>query len=227
MTADGTGLNTHGASTEDSGVLHPSAMSMIVRDHHRSVYRYAYRLTGSSADADDLTQQTILQAQLQLRQLRDVNRMGAWLFRIARNAYLQDRRRNRPISVADIELCADQIVESEVESAIDAQRLQQQLSELPVDYRMVVLMFYFEELTYREIADQLAIPIGTVMSRLARAKQQLRIQLARNASTLHSSPSSAALPSAGPPPAGPSPAGPHSMAGKPSNRETSLGITHG
>ena len=56
----------------------------------------------------------------------------------------------------------------------DADRLQQALNRLPEVFRLVVVMFYFEECSYREIADQLQMPIGTVMSRLARAKGQLR-----------------------------------------------------
>ena len=61
--------------------------------------------------------------------------------------------------------------------AVDAEELQQVLGELSEDLRLILLMFYFEELSYKQIADDLEIPIGTVMSRLSRAKQKLRERL--------------------------------------------------
>jgi DNA-directed RNA polymerase specialized sigma24 family protein len=64
------------------------------------------------------------------------------------------------------------------DDSIDREELQTALGELPDEYRLVVLMFYFEELSYKEIAEQLEIPIGTVMSRLSRAKGHLRARLA-------------------------------------------------
>jgi RNA polymerase sigma-70 factor (ECF subfamily) len=63
-------------------------------------------------------------------------------------------------------------------SPIDGERLQLALNELPEEFRLVLVMFYFEECTYREIADKLEIPLGTVMSRLSRGKQRLRERLA-------------------------------------------------
>src|SRR5207244_5397479 len=64
----------------------------LVDDHYVSLYRYAYRLSGSAADAEDLTQEAFCKAQMQLRQLRDPGKAKAWLFSILRNAYLHRRR---------------------------------------------------------------------------------------------------------------------------------------
>jgi RNA polymerase sigma-70 factor (ECF subfamily) len=63
------------------------------------------------------------------------------------------------------------------DQALDREELQKVLGELPPEYRIIVLMYYFEELSYKEIAEQLEIPIGTVMSRLARAKMRMREQM--------------------------------------------------
>ncbi|MEK6233406.1 MAG: RNA polymerase sigma factor, partial [Planctomycetales bacterium] len=65
-------------------------VAQLVSDHHAELYRYAYRLTGSVNDAEDLTQQTFLQAQANLHQLRDRERARSWLFTILRNCYQMD-----------------------------------------------------------------------------------------------------------------------------------------
>jgi RNA polymerase sigma-70 factor (ECF subfamily) len=148
----------------------------LVDEHYVTLFRYAYRLTGSSADAEDLTQDTFCKAQINLAQLRDPARVKPWLFSILRRAYLhrvRDDPRELPLdSVGDI-------VEPLPESlpTIDPEQLQQALKELPEVYRTPIILFYFEEFSYREIAEQMDLPIGTVMSRLARAKAHLRARL--------------------------------------------------
>ena len=67
----------------------------LVAEHHQAVYRYAYRLTGSIHDAEDLTQQVFLAAQRKMGQLRSIDDAGAWLFAILRNCFLKDRQRRR------------------------------------------------------------------------------------------------------------------------------------
>ena len=72
----------------------------------------------------------------------------------------------------------DIAVEPPGDEAVDRELVDRALDELPEQYRLIVGMFYFEEFSYKQIAQQLGVPIGTVMSRLARAKQRLRQQLA-------------------------------------------------
>ncbi len=153
-------------------------IARLVVDHHADVYRYAYRLAGSAADAEDLTQQTFLAAQVKLAQLRSSETARAWLFTILRNCYLKSRRRRVPLSAASIELNVNEIpAEGAADAAVDRERLQAALDSLPDEFKLVLLMFYFEECSYREIAERLGMPIGTVMSRLSRAKGQLRGRL--------------------------------------------------
>jgi RNA polymerase sigma-70 factor (ECF subfamily) len=150
-------------------------IARLVVDHHADVYRYAFRLSGSAVDAEDLTQQTFLAAQVKLTQLRSADTARAWLFAILRSCYLKSRRRHVPLTAASLELDVNEIpAEVAPGSGIDRERLQAALGALPDDYKLVLLMFYFEDYSYREIAARLGIPIGTVMSRLARAKGQLR-----------------------------------------------------
>jgi RNA polymerase sigma-70 factor (ECF subfamily) len=153
-------------------------LTQVVADYHQDVYRYAYRLTGSAPDAEDLTQQVFLTAQECLGQLRDPENIRSWLFTVLRNSFFRSRKRRRPVAAGDLDLNIDSIPDEVPSSeAIDREQLQQALSELPPPYRIVVLMYYFEDCSYREIAEKLDLPIGTVMSRLARAKAALRTSL--------------------------------------------------
>jgi RNA polymerase sigma-70 factor, ECF subfamily len=150
----------------------------LVEDYYRALYRYAYRLSGSANDADDLTQETFCKAQLNLSQLRDAARAKAWLFKILRNAYLHRRRAEQHqhcCSLEDVGEVAEPAAEPLPE--IDPDRLQQALQELPEVFRTPIILYYFEEFSYRDIAEQMDLPLGTVMSRLARAKAHLRARL--------------------------------------------------
>lgn len=155
-------------------------LAQLVEQHYALLYRYAYRLTGSDADAEDLTQQTFVAAQLKWNQLRDESRAKSWLFAIARNAYLKQLR--RPVCIP-IDFADDFVAEPTLELALepevefDSDQLQLALNELPEDFRSPLILFYFDEFSYREISDQLGVPIGTIMSRLSRAKAWLRRRL--------------------------------------------------
>ncbi len=150
----------------------------LIAAHHAPLYRYAYRLTGMAADAEDLTQQTFLIAQQKLHQLREAERAAGWLFAILRSCYLKWRRKRVPLTSSHADLDMGEVPQPVAElRAVDSEELQQVLGDLHEDLRLILLMFYFEELSYKQIADELDVPIGTVMSRLSRAKQKLRERL--------------------------------------------------
>ena len=156
----------------------PMDIVQLVADHHQVVYGYAYRLTGSVPDAEDLTQQVFLTAQQKLGQLRKAESVRSWLFAILRNYFLKDCQKRRPVSAEDLRLNVNTIpAEVPDDAHIDRERLQRAIDHLPANYRLVLTMFYYEGCLYREIADRLKLPIGTVMSRLARAKGYLRSRL--------------------------------------------------
>ncbi|HET6572706.1 MAG TPA: sigma-70 family RNA polymerase sigma factor [Fimbriiglobus sp.] len=151
----------------------------LIDAHYDSLYRYAYRLSGSAADAEDLTQEAFGKALARLGQLRDRDRAKGWLFRILRNAYLhrvRDERRHRTVSLDCVGDLPDDAEEPAPE--VDSAKLQEALNGLDEAFRTPVILFYFEDFSYRDIADQMDLPIGTVMSRLARAKAYLRGRLA-------------------------------------------------
>ena len=176
-----TGQTAAGPPSEpaDRAVLQ---IQQLVRDHYQSVYRYAYRLSGSAVDAEDLTQQAFLIAQQKLHQVRDVEKVDRWLFVVLRSCFLKSHRRQRPIAAAVIELNVDEIPAriTDAENDMDQERLQAAIDDLPDNFRLVVMMFYFEQLSYKEIAAALDVSIGTVMSRLSRAKGRIRQRLFRH-----------------------------------------------
>lgn len=142
------------------------------------LFGYAYRLTSSVSDAEDLTQQTFLIAHQKLDQLRSPSAAKSWLCAILRSCWLKSIRRTRPSPACNFEFELSELVaEESSEVEIDAQAIRQAIQELPPDYRLVLLMYYFEELSYQQIAEKLQIKIGTVMSRLSRAKDRVRRRL--------------------------------------------------
>jgi RNA polymerase sigma-70 factor, ECF subfamily len=155
----------------------PRDIAQLVADHHAVLYRYAYRLSGSVADAEDLTQQVFLIAQQKLDQVRDPHRARSWLFTVLRNCYLKNRRRPPPRPASSSELDLYTVPEEVSDQCIDSDQLQAAIGALADEFKLVVLLFYFEHRSYREIAELLDVPLGTVMSRLARAKARLRREL--------------------------------------------------
>ncbi len=155
-----------------------TAMVRLVDDYLPVLFAYGYRLTGSVEDAEELTQQTFLIAHEKIGQLREASKVQPWLLKVLRNCFLKNVRKRQPVIASEVEIDINQWIEQATgESEWDTERLQQALEELPDEFRVVVLMFYFEQLSYREIADRLELPLGTVMSRLSRAKRHLRGKL--------------------------------------------------
>ena len=150
----------------------------LVDDHYEALYRYGYRLSGSADEAGDLTQETFLKAQEQFGSLREPGRAKSWLFTILRNAFLQRLRSRKPNLHVPIEAVGE-LAEREPDELPDtACDLQTALNDLSEEWRTPIILFYFEGFSYRDIAEQMDLPIGTVMSRLARAKAYLRTRLA-------------------------------------------------
>ncbi len=154
----------------------------VVRDlieaHSDSLYRYAFRLTGSAADAEDLTQEAFCKVLVRLPQLREPDRAKGWLFRILRNLYLHRIRDEKKHKTVPLDSANEPSGTTALEPKIDSATLQEALNELDETFRTPLILFYFEEFSYRDIAEQMDLPIGTVMSRLARAKAYLRTRLA-------------------------------------------------
>lgn len=151
-------------------------LATLIETYYQPVYRYAYRLTGTAADAEDVTQQTFLIAQTKIDQLRNQSAVKGWLFTVARNLFLKSLRDNKETAVP-LETLEESVTLGNLEQELTSEELQTVLDELPMEFRMPLILYYLQELSYKEIAAQLEVPIGTVMSRLARAKSVLRKRL--------------------------------------------------
>jgi RNA polymerase sigma-70 factor (ECF subfamily) len=151
----------------------------LVDEHYQNLYRYAYRLSGSAADAEDLVQESFCKAMAKIGQLRDAERAKPWLFSILRHAFLRRERADRQHREVPLDFVGDLPEAGADDSPFDVEpeRLQGALNELPELYRSPIILYYFEDFSYRDIAEQMDLPIGTVMSRLARAKAFLRGRL--------------------------------------------------
>ncbi|MBN1606862.1 MAG: sigma-70 family RNA polymerase sigma factor [Polyangiaceae bacterium] len=167
--------------------------------HLDALYALALRLTRSPSEGEDLVQDTVLKAIRARDQFEPGTNMRAWLLRILTNAFINRYRRtglertvlDGPdgdpladgwISSATLEAMRDPeslalrpVLEAEIREALDA---------LPADFRLVVLLSDVEELSYKEIADIVGCPIGTVMSRLHRGRRLLKAQLLEHARAL-------------------------------------------
>lgn len=164
----------------------PAAFPELVERWWRPVYRTSWRLVGHSEDAQDLTQEAFLRAYAALSHFDPQYRFGGWITRIATNLCLNFRRRRARASVvgpssdaadAYFERLPDDGDEvSPEEQAADGElgaQLWQAVEALPDDYRTVIVLRHVTELSYEEIAETLQLPMGTVKSRLARARRML------------------------------------------------------
>lgn len=153
-----------------------SAFTDALVAHLPALRRYAVSLVGNAALADDLVQDCIERALRQSSQLRELPRIAGWLRRILHNLYIDEMRRVRSHGrQSDLDELADQLELSVPAPERDAVRdLSKAMNRLSLEHREILLLVSVEDLNYREIAEELDIPLGTVMSRLARARDHLR-----------------------------------------------------
>jgi RNA polymerase sigma-70 factor (ECF subfamily) len=152
--------------------------------HFDGLYSYALVLTRNHEEAEDLVQETYVRAIPAMGRLRAANNTKSWLFTILRNIWINQSRkwRNGPQMVAiEVDDCiANNVVELSQNPhdlyvcKEQAEPVRAAIQELPVRFREVILLREYEDLSYKEIASVLECPVGTVMSRLGRARAKLR-----------------------------------------------------
>lgn len=155
-----------------------AAFDDLIARWHPLLWRYAVRLTNDPDAAADAVQEVWLRVIRGLATLRDAARFRAWLFGIARRV-LMDRLRARYAQppMEAVELSDLPQAEPDDDREEDLSRLAAELQRLPVVEREVLVLFYLRELSLNDIAEIAGIPVGTVKSRLFRARQLLRAQL--------------------------------------------------
>ena len=162
-----------------------AAFTEIVRHFQRPVYRVAYALTRNASDADDLAQETFVRAYQAIGRFRAGEPLYPWLSRIAVNlAYSLFRRRKRrpetsiePLVEAGRQWAADDDPAERAAESEQHERLAAAFAELSHEHQAVLTLRVVEDLSYDDIARTLGVPAGTVMSRLSRARAELRTRL--------------------------------------------------
>ena len=158
-----------------SGSFEELAMPLFER-----LYNFAHWLTQDREEAEDLVQETYAKALKGFSSFRPGTNFRAWIYQILRNTFFTSRTglkatANVPIESEEETLPAvNDTPESILLQRSDRELVQEALGRLPVPYREVLLLCEFEEMSYQEISATLAIPMGTVMSRLSRARRALR-----------------------------------------------------
>lgn len=143
------------------------------------LYRFALSLSRRESDAMDLTQQTFYLWALKGHQLREPSKVKTWLFTTLYREFLGTVRRDDRFVETDegLLLAEPAHIDSTVVNQLDAGVVQKALLQLDEKFRAPLALFYLEQHSYREIAEILEVPIGTVMSRISRGKAELRKQL--------------------------------------------------
>ena len=146
-----------------------------------SLYNFAGWLTGDRAEAEDLVQETYVKALRGFSSFQQGTNFRAWIFRILRNTFLTSRTglqatRTVPLDIVDEESAGvtEETPESLLLGRASHEGMQAALEQLPVTFREVLLLCDVEEMSYQEISQTLTIPMGTVMSRLHRARRMMR-----------------------------------------------------
>lgn len=150
------------------------------------LYNFAHWLTQDRGSAEDLVQETYMKALRGFSSFKQGTNFRAWMYKILRNTFLTTQaglKTSASISLDSdddkgVEPAATETPESALLARVQQETIQQALEELPLRFREIILLCDSEEMSYQEIGETLAIPIGTVMSRLSRARKAMRELLA-------------------------------------------------
>ena len=151
----------------------------LVDRYYAALYRFAFSLAKSTSEASDLTQQTFYLWASRGHQLRDASKVKSWLFTTLYREYLSTYRHNVKFPAVELDDTLPEMpsVAPSIFNDIDGTTVVEALAQVDEVFRAPLILFYLNELSYKEIAEVIAVPIGTVMSRLSRGKSQLRQRL--------------------------------------------------
>lgn len=162
------------------------AFAQLVQQHQRRVFNLAFRMLQQYEEANEVTQETFLAAWQGLPSFRGDARFSTWLYRIAYNCALKQLEQRKRDKALQVVIQAEQITatigqEQRVDAALETHArqamVQEQLSQLPAKYRIVLILRHLQEMTYEEIAEILTMPIGTIKTHLFRARNLLKERL--------------------------------------------------
>ena len=172
-----------GAVAVEGGAMHDTAALRYLDE----LFRYAMVLTRNQTDAEDLVQETYVRGLKAIGSLRPDSNLKSWLFTILRNTWLNQLRQMRAApriieldtdeGTADLAVATSRGPHTLYVEARERDLVREAIQLLPLEFREIILLREYEELSYQEIANLLDCPAGTVMSRLARARSKLRALL--------------------------------------------------
>ncbi len=148
--------------------------------HHENLYRFAFSLAGNADDAAELTQEAYVRLLTKGGQIRDLARVKTWLFTTLYRIFTGWKRHANRFPHLELVSVEDElpVLTPEIADEVDGETVMDTALELEEHFRAPLVLYYLQSLTYREIAEVLDIPIGTVMSRLSRGKDILRQRMA-------------------------------------------------
>lgn len=149
----------------------------IIDRYEKKILRYVFSLTGNKQDAEDITQEVFVKVYINLLGFNKKLKFSSWIFRIAHNEainFLKKKKVNLNFDEKVYQVKDEKEIEDDWLKKDLANKVKICLEQLPILYREVIDLFYFEEMSYEQIADVLKIPSGTVAIRLSRAKKILK-----------------------------------------------------
>ncbi len=171
-------------------VFGASDVEQLVLPHRKSIFSRALQLCRDPDVAQDLVQQTIIQGIINIRQLRDRAKSKYWLLSILKNQFFMEYSRSKKIDYGNDEktlhyMLDENSTENDFLEAEQEQELHFLIESLEEHLRIPLQMFYFQSFSYKKISAELDIPIGTVMSRISRAKACLKMKLLRRPESIN------------------------------------------
>lgn len=166
----------------DSRLTAQQDFELLVSRYYSTLYQFAFSLTRNEDDAGDLTQQTFYTWAQKGHQLRDASKVKTWLFTTLYREFLEKRRRKVRFphhELSEVNQDLPNIAPASV-NELDSETVLQSLAQLDDTFQAPVALFYLEDHSYKEIADILQIPLGTVKSRISRGIAQLQQLLTRD-----------------------------------------------
>ncbi|WP_054948722.1 RNA polymerase sigma factor [Numidum massiliense] len=173
-----------------SGLAYPKSVTdefmERIQQHSRYLYSVAYRLTGNTEDAKDLTQETIWQAHRKSHKYVYEKSLKAWLRTMMTNRFRDQKRKKslKLVALEDAFIASEpphnaqlQSVEEQVEQRLMVERIKKEIEKLPEIYQRVIILRHFNGFSYAEISETLDIPEGTVKTQLFRARKMLKERL--------------------------------------------------
>ncbi|PIR98171.1 MAG: hypothetical protein COT89_00450 [Candidatus Colwellbacteria bacterium CG10_big_fil_rev_8_21_14_0_10_42_22] len=159
------------------------AFSILVERYRERIIRYAKKFLIGYDDAEDLVQEVFIKAYINIKGFDDSRKFSSWLYRIAHNEFINaiKKRKNEPVPFFDPDSIfphpiAKERADAEIVRKETKKIIEKTLDKLKPKYREPLILYYFEDMTYKQIADVMRIPISTVGIRIKRAKEKAKLE---------------------------------------------------